>query len=42
MQFPELRETAQKISALYVALRYGRDANRDKLQELRDAVRTLR
>jgi len=42
MQFPELRESAQKISALYVALRYGKDANRDKMQELRDAVRTLR
>jgi transglutaminase-like putative cysteine protease len=41
MQFPELRETAQKISALYVSLRYGRGDNRGKLQALRDAVRTL-
>lgn len=41
MQFPELRETAQKISALYVSLRYGGGDNRGKLQALRDAVRTL-
>ena len=41
MQFPEFRETAQKISALYISLRYGRDENRDKLQALRDAVRAL-
>ena len=42
MQFPEVRETAHKISELYVSLRYGKDGGRDKLQELRDAVRTLR
>lgn len=42
MQFPEVRETAHKISALYVSLRYGKDGGCDKLQELRDAVRTLR
>lgn len=42
MQFPEVRETAHKISALYVSLRYGKDGGFDKLQELRDAVRTLR
>ena len=41
MQFPEFRETAQKISALYVSLRYGGGDNRGKLQALRDAVRTL-
>jgi len=41
MQFPELRETAQKISGLYVSLRYGGGDSRGKLQALRDAVRTL-
>ncbi|MBI3530304.1 MAG: DUF3488 domain-containing transglutaminase family protein [Betaproteobacteria bacterium] len=41
MQFPDFRETAQKISALYVSLRYGGDDNRGKLQALRDAIRTL-
>jgi transglutaminase-like putative cysteine protease len=41
MQFPEFKETAQKISALYVSLRYGGDDNRGKLEALRDAVRTL-
>ena len=42
MQFPEVRETAHKVSELYVSLRYGKDGGCDKLQELRDAVRTLR
>ncbi len=41
MQFPEFREIAQKISTLYVSLRYGRDDDSSKLQALRDAVRTL-
>ena len=41
MQFPEIRETAQEISALYVSLRYGEGDNRGKLQALREAVRTL-
>ena len=41
MQFPEFRETAQKVSAFYVSLRYGGGDNRGKLQALRDAVRTL-
>jgi hypothetical protein len=41
MQFPEFRETAQKISALYVSLRYGGGDKLGKLQALRDAVRTL-
>jgi hypothetical protein len=41
MQFPEFRETAQKISALYVSLRYAGGDNRGKLQALRDAVRKL-
>jgi transglutaminase-like putative cysteine protease len=41
MQFPEFREAAQKISALYVSLRYGRTDNRAELQALREAVRTL-
>ncbi len=41
IQFPELRETAQRISALYVSLRYGDGDNHGKLQALRDAVRTL-
>ncbi len=42
MQFPEVRETAHKVSELYVSLRYGKEGGCDKLQELRDAVRTLR
>jgi hypothetical protein len=41
MQFPEIRQTAQEIGALYVSLRYGRGDNRGKLQALRDAVRSL-
>lgn len=41
MQFPEFRETAQKISDLYVSLRYGGGDKFGKLQALRDAVRTL-
>ena len=41
MQFPELRETAQKIRSLYVALRYGGRDDRNGLQALRDAVRSV-
>jgi protein-glutamine gamma-glutamyltransferase len=41
MQFPELRETAHKITALYISLRYGKDADSGTLQALRDAVREL-
>ncbi|MEO8158197.1 MAG: DUF3488 and transglutaminase-like domain-containing protein [Betaproteobacteria bacterium] len=41
MQYPEIRETAQKIAELYVALRYGRDGGEEKLKALREAVRTL-
>ena len=41
MQFPEFRETAQKVSAIYVSLRYGGNDHPGKLQALRDAVRTL-
>ncbi len=42
MQFPELRDAAHRISALYVSLRYGREAERGNLHALRDAVRALR
>ncbi|MEO8009767.1 MAG: transglutaminase domain-containing protein, partial [Betaproteobacteria bacterium] len=42
MQFPEIRDAAHRISALYVSLRYGRQAERANLQALRDAVRALR
>ena len=42
MQLPEVRETAHKISELYVSLRYGKEGGCGELQELRDAVRTLR
>jgi transglutaminase-like putative cysteine protease len=42
LQFPELRESAQKISTLYVLLRYGRSDNRGKFEELRNAVRSFR
>jgi hypothetical protein len=41
MQFPEFRETAQAISALYVSLRYGGGDHHGKLQALRDIVRTM-
>jgi transglutaminase-like putative cysteine protease len=42
LQFPEIRERAQQVSALYVALRYGgksRDA--ELMREFRDAVRSF-
>ena len=42
LQFPELRESAQRISALYVVLRYGAGDKNGKLEELRDEVRRLR
>jgi transglutaminase-like putative cysteine protease len=42
MQFPELRETAQKITALYISLRYGEGADRGNLQALHDAIRVLK
>ncbi len=42
MQFPELRETAQKITALYISLRYGEGADHGNLQALHDAIRALK
>ena len=42
MQFPELKETAQRISSLYISLRYGAGDNRGNLKTLRDAVRMLK
>lgn len=39
LQFPELKDQAQRVSALYIALRYGRDADSELLRELRTAVR---
>jgi transglutaminase-like putative cysteine protease len=43
LQFPELKETAQKICALYVALRYGQEGDdRNDLDALRNEIRTLR
>ncbi|MFL6581201.1 MAG: DUF3488 and DUF4129 domain-containing transglutaminase family protein [Burkholderiales bacterium] len=42
MQFPELRASANKISALYVSLRYGPGRNAEKLEEMRQAVRKIR
>ena len=41
MQFPEFRETARTISALYVSLRYGEGDHHGKLQALRDTIRAL-
>lgn len=42
LQFPELRENAQKVAALYVALRYGRNSGDAALmRRLRDAVRGM-
>ncbi len=47
IQFPELKEAAHKISALYVALRYGKEGTehagqRARLDELRNAVRLVK
>jgi hypothetical protein len=44
LQLPELKEAAQRISALYITLRYGNSGNeRDlELAALRGAVRALR
>lgn len=42
LQFPELRDRAQTVSALYVALRYGgKNGDAGLLRELRDAVRSF-
>jgi hypothetical protein len=42
LQFPELREAVQRVSALYVALRYGRKiGDTHLLRELRDEVRSF-
>jgi hypothetical protein len=41
MQLPDLRENAQKVSALYISLRYGRIEDRSKIQALREAVRAV-
>src|SRR5262249_35600584 len=40
-QFPELKETAQNVSSLYVSLRYGNGPQPADLQALRAAVRAL-
>jgi transglutaminase-like putative cysteine protease len=42
LQFPEHRDTAQEISALYVLLRYGNGDKTGKLEALRNAVRKFR
>ncbi len=47
IQFPELKDAANRISALYVALRYGKEGtervtHRARLEELRDAVRLVK
>jgi len=42
LQFPDLRESAQRVGALYVALRYGGKAgDAALLREFRDAVRSF-
>jgi transglutaminase-like putative cysteine protease len=42
LQFPELRDAVQRVSALYMALRYGRKSGDTRLlRELRDAVRSF-
>lgn len=42
LQFPELKEQAQKVSRLYVALRYGgKNGDAGLLREFRDAVRSF-
>jgi protein-glutamine gamma-glutamyltransferase len=42
LQFPQLRETVQRIAALYVVLRYGGEKNPRVLEEFRQAVNSLR
>ncbi|HXF18236.1 MAG TPA: DUF3488 and transglutaminase-like domain-containing protein [Burkholderiales bacterium] len=42
MQFPEIKASAQKVTALYVALRYGTGEHSGKLEEMREAVRKVR
>jgi transglutaminase-like putative cysteine protease len=42
MQFPELKVSAQKITALYVSLRYGPGGSAGKLEEMRQAVRIIK
>ncbi len=42
LQFPQLRETVQRIAILYVALRYGGERNPRILEEFRQAVSRLR
>ncbi|HKQ23935.1 MAG TPA: DUF3488 and transglutaminase-like domain-containing protein [Burkholderiales bacterium] len=42
LQIPHLKETVQRIAALYVALRYGGEKNPRVLEEFRQAVKALR
>jgi hypothetical protein len=42
MQIPEIKASAQNITALYVALRYGTGEHSGKLEEMREAVRKVR
>ncbi|HEX4985662.1 MAG TPA: DUF3488 and transglutaminase-like domain-containing protein [Burkholderiales bacterium] len=41
LQFPDLKESAQRISALYVSLRYGGGGQAGSLDALRAAVKAL-
>lgn len=41
LRFPELKEKAQRISALYIALRYGKENDPRMIEELRKSVRAL-
>jgi transglutaminase-like putative cysteine protease len=41
LQFPELKDSAHRISNMYIALRYGAGADKFTLEALRSAVRTL-
>ena len=42
LQFPQLRETVQRVAAQYVALRYGGEKDRRVLEEFRRQVNALR
>ena len=42
LQFPEIRDSVQRLCTLYVALRYGgKNGDRELLREFRDAVRSF-
>jgi hypothetical protein len=41
-QFPDIRDSVNRISGLYILLRYGGENSKGKLDELRNAIRSLK